>query len=219
MHPVLMFILVVFAFVVAGFLMWFAITTIVDIRLMGRLHRVRSRSTPPSSFLIDTPNRIDSQDALNCSGYASAYLLRHHGDTSANGAEIYRRLPGKMTGGYVYPKGIVRFFEGLGYGVRYCRGDLNVLKAEVAKGDPVIVLIRVRSERKWLHYVPVVGYDADHLFLAESLPELVNCSEPTHNRTVRAEDFLALWNTREIKMPLYSHTYFAISAKRQMAES
>lgn len=209
-----MIILVVLAFAVAGFLMWFSITTIVDTLLMGLLHHVQSRSTPPSSFLINKPNHIDLQDGLNCSGYASAYLLRHHGDTTANGAEIYQQLPGKMAGGYVYPKGIVRFFESLGYDVRYCHGDLNALKTEVTKGNPVIVLIRVRSEHNWLHYVPVVGYDADHLLLAESLPELVNCSESTHNRTVRTEDFLTLWNTREPKMPLYSRTYFAISVKR-----
>ena len=37
------------------------------------------------------------------------------------------------------------------------------------KGNPVIVMIRVQKDKDWLHYVPVVGFDEEHVFLAESV--------------------------------------------------
>ena len=114
-------------------------------------------------------------------------------------------------GGYVNPKGIKRMLEGYGFSVKYCAGNLNALKREICKGNPVIVFIRVRKGEKWLHYVPVVGYDEDAIFLAESLPEFVNCSQNVYNRKISKRDFLDLWNTAMLKMPLYTHTFFVVS--------
>lgn len=83
-----------------------------------------------------------------------------------------------------------------------------------ADGDPAPVFRKkcYYPGKKWLHYVPVVGYDEFHFFLADSLPQLANCSEKGYNRKVSNEEFRKLWNTSMWKMPLYRHTFFRISA-------
>ena len=112
-----------------------------------------------------------------------------------------------MEGGYVYPKGILSFLKGNGFTVGYHFGNINALKNEVAKGHPVIVMIKIRPDKNWLHYVPVVGYSTDSIYIAESIPELCNVKGKLYNRGVSIENFEALWNTRAFKMPLYGNTF------------
>lgn len=162
--------------------------------------------------MITKENRIDTQTGNSCSGYSIAYILRHY-DISAYGNEIYSKLPNKMKNGYVYPKEVKRMLEKFGFNVKYCVGNLHSLRNEVSKGNPVIVFIKVRKDKNWLHYVPVVGYDEDNIFLAESLGELVNCNENTHNRKISNEDFKILWNTSMLKSPLYTYTFYSINRK------
>lgn len=115
-----------------------------------------------------------------------------------------------MANGYAYPKMIKKIFEKYGFDAKYCVGNLNTLKNEIAKGNPVIAFIKVRKDKNWLHYIPVVGYDEENILLAESLPEYVNCNEKTYNRKMSKKEFLTLWNTSMLKMPLYTHTFFVI---------
>lgn len=79
--------------------------------------------------------------------------------------------------GNVYPRGIRNLFLKYGFKVKYCAGNLNALKREVSKGNPVIVMVRTHVGKRWFHYVPVVGYDEQYIFVAESMKELVNCGE------------------------------------------
>ena len=199
-------------YVICTLINTFIIITIVDVVLMGPLMLKFSRKSRISRFMVLKENRIDMQSGNSCSGYAAAYVLRHY-DIPADGDDIYMKMPDKMANGYVYPKEIKRMFEKYGFHAKYCTGNLNALKNEVSKGNPVIVLIKVRKGKKWLHYVPVVGYDEDSLYLAESFAESVNCSEKTYNRKVSNRDFKALWNTSLLKMPLYTHTFYRISGK------
>jgi hypothetical protein len=104
-------------------------------------------------------------------------------------------MSNKTTDGYVHLKEIKKVVEKFGFRVRYCAGNLNVLMNEVSKGNPVIVFIRVKRNERWLHYVPVVGYDENSIFLAELLEEFVNCNENHYNRKISNEDFKVLWNT------------------------
>ncbi|MDE6055176.1 MAG: C39 family peptidase [Lachnospiraceae bacterium] len=190
----------------------FVITTIADIIVMGSYSLKISISNSISQFVVSKENHIDIQKGNECSGYAAAYLLRHY-DIPANGTEIYQKMPYKASDGCVPPKGIKKVLESYGFHVKYCAGNLNALKAEVCKGNPVIVFIKVRRDKRWLHFVPVVGYDKDNLFLAESAAESVNCSGKTYNRTISNRDFLALWNTAMLKMPLYTHTFYVVAKK------
>lgn len=88
-----------------------------------------------------------------------------------------------------------------GMKVKYCRGNLNALKVDLQEGNPVIVMIRGQKDKVWLHYVPVVGFDEEHVFLAESLSELIKCKNVLYNRRLRNEEFLQLWNTAMLKQP------------------
>jgi ABC-type bacteriocin/lantibiotic exporter with double-glycine peptidase domain len=162
-----------------------------------------------SNYIVPKENRIDLQKKNDCSGYSVAYILRHY-NISADGEEIYVRMSNKTTDGYVYPKEIKKVVEKFGFKVRYCAGNINALKNEVSKGNPVIVFIRVKRNERWLHFVPVVGYDENNIFLAESLEEFVNCNEKHYNRKISNEDFKVLWNTSMLKMPLYINTFYRI---------
>lgn len=71
-------------------------------------------------------------------------------------------------------------------------------------------MIKIRPDKNWLHYVPVVGYDGQNIFVAEPLAELSNCNEPHYNRRIPAKEFKKLWNTAMPKMPLYANTFFTV---------
>lgn len=192
------------------FVNYLVITTIVDCILMGRLHFCFVLKCGKKSFVIAEENRIDLQDGYKCSAFASAYVLRHWG-IEANGNDLYEIIPNKMKNGYVYPKGIQNLLHQYGLRVKYCSGNLSALKNEVSKGNPVIVMIRIRPDRDWLHYVPVVGYDEENIFVAESLNEFENCSEQFYNRKIPIREFKKLWNTAMLKMPVYRNTYMVVS--------
>ncbi len=157
-------------------------------------------------FLITKENRMDFQNGNECAAFSSAYVLRHWG-IEANGTSLYERISGKRRDGTVYPAGICRLLYGYGFCTRYCTGTVSALKREVAKGNPVIVLLRTYAGKSWLHYVPVIGYDEEYIFIAESFRELVNCDEECYNRKITIEEFKRLWNTAGLKMPFYRNTY------------
>ncbi|MGN0230866.1 MAG: C39 family peptidase [Muribaculaceae bacterium] len=188
---------------IAGYLVSF---TIVDANLMGTATPEFEMSVDVESYIIPESTRIDAQTGFKCSAFSSAYVMRHWG-IEAHGDSVYEVMPSKMEGGYVYPKGIVSFLESNGFEVEYHIGNLNALKNEVAEGHPAIVMIKICPEEEWLHYVPVVGYTPDSIFIAESLPELRNAKALTYNRSISTADFKELWNTRSLNMPLYSNTF------------
>lgn len=182
------------------------IITIIDIVLMGALHFRLSFRCNVKKFIIARENRMDFQNGNECAAFSSAYVLRHWG-IEENGISLYERIPGKRRDGTVYPAGIRKLLAGYGFRTRYCAGTLSSLKREIAKGNPVIVMLRTYAGKSWLHYVPVVGYDEKYIFIAESFRELVNCEEAHYNRKVTIEEFKRLWNTAGLKMPLYRNTY------------
>lgn len=188
------------------------ITTIVDIVLMGALRMHYSRKLGFSKFVITKSNRIDFQSGYKCSAFSTAYLFRHWG-IEKNGDDLYEIMPNKMKNGYVYPKGIQKLLSQYGFQVKYCAGNINTLKNEVSEGNPVIVMIRTYTDKNWLHYVPVVGYDEQYIYIAESLEELVNCEEPYYNRKVAIGEFEKLWDTSMVKMPFYRNTYIVAYKK------
>ncbi len=193
---------------------YLVITTIVDVVLMGGFRFKMAVSSCKEEYFIAKQNRIDIQTGLMCSGYSSAYVLRHFG-IEADGKQIYEDMPNRMRSGYTYPKGIKKLFQRYGFRVIYCSGNLKALKRELSKGAPIIVLIRVLPKKNWLHFVPVVGYDKEHIYLAESLSELVNCDNAFYNRKVKNKDFLRLWNTAMLIQPFYKNTYYAIEKDSQ----
>lgn len=184
------------------------ITTIVDIILMGMPHLHFSPTCRLRQFVIAKPNRIDFQSGNECSAFSSAYVLRHW-NIEKSGDDLYKEISDKhkLKDGCVYPKGIPKLLSQYGFHAVYYTGNINALKNEVRKGNPVIVMIRTYKDKNWLHFVPVVGYDKQYIFIADSLAELANCNEQYYNRRLAIRDFKKLWNTSMLKMPFYRNTY------------
>jgi hypothetical protein len=196
---------------------YMVITTLVNVLLMGAPRLRFSPACKASRFVIEKPNRIDFQKGNECSAFSSAYVFRHWGN-GKNGSDLYKEISGKLRDGCVYPKGISRLFQRHGFSAKYCTGNLNALKNEVSKGNPVIVMIRTYAGKRWLHFVPVVGYDEQFIFIADSLEKLANCGEPFYNRRIPTKEFKKMWNTSMLKMPLYRNTYFVICQRERNTE-
>lgn len=167
----------------------------------------------PDAFMITDENYFDYQEGLECAAYASAYLLRHYGE-EASGLELFKTFPGKIGEAGTRPTGIETFFTDLGYDAEFkCDGTIEELKAEVSKGAPVIVFIHVEEPYESshnTHYIPIVGYDKEYFYFAESLSEYANCKEETelsYNRKTEISKFERLWENID---DAWDYPYFSI---------
>jgi uncharacterized protein YvpB len=198
-------------FIVRTVVLWIVISIMINAYLMTLPMPVLRKRGYPASYLIQQNNRIDFQKNTECAAFSTAYLLRHFGLEDA-GEALYPHFPSKTRAGNVYPKGIRTVLRKKGFQTNYYKGSINTLKYEVSKGTPVIVFIKVQKERNNLHFVPVVGYDEEYIYLSESLRHLVNCEgeHKSYNRKVPINEFKKLWNVKRIHMLLYSNTYIAV---------
>ena len=200
-------------FIVRTVILWIIISTIINAYLMTLPIPVLRKKHYPPSYLIQQNNRIDFQKDTECAAFSTAYLLRHFG-VETEGEALYTHFPSKTKVGTVYPKGIRSVLRKNGFITHYYKGSINTLKYEVSKGTPVIVFIKVQKDRNNLHFVPVVGYDEDYIYLAESLSYLVNCDDEykRYNRKVPINEFKKLWDIKRVNMLFYSNTYITVDA-------
>jgi len=187
----------------------FIITIITDMFILGVPCRCRVEKSKQKQYILAVPNRIDFQRSTECSGFSAAHVLRSFG-VEADGNELYKRMPGKLRNGAVLPKNLKKILQNAGFKVRYCKGEINTLKGVLSEGKRVIAFVKTRNDKHWLHYVHVVGYDGEQVFIADSLRELVNCNTEHYNRSLTNEEFLKLWDTRELYMPFYKNTFLII---------
>ena len=176
---------------------------------------VLRKRTYPADYLIQQGNRLEFQNNTECAAFSIAYVLRHFG-MAEEGDALYMNFPSKTRAGNVYPKGIRTVLQKRGFKTNYYKGNVSTLKSEVSKGAPVIVFIKVQEGSNNLHFVPVVGYDKDYIYLAESLKRLVNCEDEQnrYNRKVPIDEFKKLWNIKRIHIPFYSNTYITVGTNR-----
>ncbi|KAA8745244.1 hypothetical protein FE296_25425 [Paenibacillus sp. UASWS1643] len=160
----------------------------------------------PSTYYIQSSNRLDMQKNYECAAFSSAFVLRHFG-LEANGTKLYETYPRKLLDGTVYPKAVVVFFKKLGYRAMYLRGNVNTLKKQISQGVPVILFIRVHPKQRYLHFVPVVGYDETHFYLAESLDHKTNCDEEYYNRKISISELNTLWSSW---LPFCQNSYIVV---------
>lgn len=200
-------------FIVSQVILWIIISTIFNAYLMTLPIPVLQRRDFPANYLIQQNNRIDFQKNNECAAFSTAYLLRHFG-MEDDGEGLYTHFPSKTRVGTVYPKGIRTVLRKKGFKTNYHKGNVSTLKYEVSKGTPVIVFIKTQKDRNYLHFVPVVGYDKEYIYLSESIKKLVNCDDEhnRYNRKVPINEFKKLWNVKRIHMLLYSNTYIAVDA-------
>ena len=158
---------------------------------------------PPEFFCASSENRIDYQTDGKCAAYAAAYLLRHFGEDT-DGEVLFPEL--KRTLGFVSVNSVADVFEQHGYQAKACHGNVDTLKQRLADGNPIIVFIQIPGDT---HYVVVVGYDEQHMYLADSLAKNANVSDAQHNRVLTTEDFEAVWKTGTL---LPDNIYIVVTA-------
>ncbi|MBQ9136086.1 MAG: C39 family peptidase [Lachnospiraceae bacterium] len=152
------------------------------------------QSGTPKKYVITTDNYFDYQSAYECSGYSVAYVLRCMGE-EADGLTIYQSIPYKNDDGTVTPGNLIKFLEESGYNVTLCSGTIAQIKEEVSKGVPVIAFVRTSPKVNYYHYLPIVGYDEEHIYAADSLHGYVNTDSQYYNRVLSEEDFEAMLDT------------------------
>lgn len=201
-------------FIIRTVIIWIIISTICNAYFMTLPRIIFRKRTYPANYLITRNYRIAIQNNRECAAFSTAYVLRHFG-FDADGEALYVNFPSKLKSGNIYLKGIRTVLKNKGFNTNYYKGNIHTLKYEVSKGTPVIVFIKVRKNHNHLHFVPVVGYDKDYIYLAESLKELVNnqYDHNCYNRKVPIPEFRALWNIKTLYMPLYSNTYITVTQR------
>ncbi len=187
----------------------FIITVITDMFILGFPRRCREEEPKKKQYLLTVSNRVDFQRSTECSGFSAAHVLRSFG-VEADGNEMYEKMPGKLRNGAVLPKNLCKTLKQCGFKAKYYKGNLDKLKGAISEGKRVIAFVKTRKDKHWLHYVHIVGYDEDNIFIADSLRELTNCKEEYYNRRLSYAEFLELWDTREVYMPFYKNTFLII---------
>ena len=159
-------------------------------------------------------NYYDYQDGMQCAAFSSAYVLRHFGE-AAEGMDIFADFPNRAPDGGIFPEGIVNYFEGKGYQAEFRQnGTVAEIKGLVSQGVPVIVFIHTEEPHKTVHsthYIPVVGYDEEYLYFAESIQGLANCENeenPVYNRKTELSKFERLWLNID---GVWDNPYFVIA--------
>ena len=95
--------------------------------------------------------------------------------------------------------------EARGYSAQAYHGDIGTLKQSLAAGVPVIAFVSVPGDT---HYLVVVGYDAQYLYLADSLAQTTDSCDTPYNRTLTTAEFEAIWRT---DTPLSDNIYVVVS--------
>lgn len=165
------------------------------------------------SYFVTGENYFDYQTGLECAAFSSAYILRHYGE-EADAMELFETFPNKIPSGGVFPRGIVNFFNDRGYEAEFREnGTIEELKKELCNGSPVIAFIHVSEPYESVHnthYVPLVGYDEEYFYFAESLSDFANCQDEkgvSYNRKTDYEKFSRLWTNID---GYWENPYFVI---------
>ena len=189
---------------------YLVMVTIVDIALIGLPIPAFTHKLREKNFLIAGENYSEDQGKCECAGFSSAYVYRHFG-VDAKGQELYKKMPCKGFKGYVYCRGILLLARKYGFKALLRTGNLNALKNAVAKGNPVIVMLHSYKGSTGLHYVAVVGYDEEYIYMVDSVKSNRNVTgNPHYNRKLSTAEFKKLWNISMLWQPLYFNLFFEI---------
>lgn len=218
MKKVLIVIIIVLIVLMLTFIfLWHTKRIIVNNKSDQNVTTEESKSSfTPEVYIITSENYIDYQPSLECSAFSSAYLLRHYGE-EADGLKLYESFPGRLPDGGAMPNGIKEFFNGRGYDAEFkINGTVEILKKLLSLGNPVIVFIHVEEPYKTTHnthYIPLIGYDEDYFYFAESLSDYANCKNEKdipYNRKTEISKFERLWSNID---GVWDYPYFVITKK------
>lgn len=172
--------------------LWIILGIVGAVLLALIMHTLYLFIFTPKEYMITTDNYFDYQRHYECSGYASAYALRSLGE-EADGVELYYQFEDKNSDGTLAPGYLWENLRRLGYTSGLYFGRVIDLKHAVSKGTPVVALIKVYTDKPYLHYVPIVGYDEEYFYIADSLDYMVNADGENYNRRVSIREFKELW--------------------------
>lgn len=157
------------------------------IMLTPKADKINSESIAESYFITNSSD-IEYQENNDCSAYATAYVLRCLGE-DVHGKELYPKM--KRFFGMMTAQCIERAVEKQGYLAKAYSGNISTLKQRLNGGIPIICLVR---NGKDTHYVAVVGYDAEYIYLVDSMKENENVTNSNlYNRKVATKEFQKLW--------------------------
>lgn len=178
---VIIILLVLFAFAViaAGFVTF----------TLPKCDSAATESIPSECMLESNGNYIAYQSGNECSAYASAYVMRHLG-REISGEELYPEI--KRIFGFVPVNSITNLFKEYGYEAQSCYGDIDTLKKRLSEGVPVIAFTSIENDT---HYVAVVGYDEEFIYIADSIKDNANAGGNIYNRKLSIGEFENIWKT------------------------
>ena len=155
--------------------------------LTPKADKIESESVAESCFVSNT-SYIDYQEGNDCSAYAAAYVLRSLGE-DIGGKDLYPQM--KRTFGMMTARSVVTAVGKQGHSAKAYYGNIDTLIQRLSDGVPIICLV---NNGKDTHYVVVVGYDNDYIYLVDSIEENTNVSDVNlYNRKVTIGDFEKLW--------------------------
>lgn len=140
-------------------------------------HSLRDAESGPSLQRISGVPYHPQEAREDCGPAALASLLNHRGG-KVSVAEIGREVYSAKLGGTLLPD-LENYARRQGYATRSGRGDLQLLRRNVAAGRPVIALIETGF---WAvsrpHYIVVFGYDDDRFLVHAGTREAVFIEAP-----------------------------------------
>lgn len=164
------------------------------IRIVPGKDPIATADLPDTRFVYAENNYYSYQSGKDCAGYAAAYILRNEG-TEAEGAEVYQEM--KHFFGVVAVHNVVDTLQAYNLEAKAYHGTIETLKARIHEGKPVIALVTITlGHSTGLHYLVVVGYDEEYIYVADSTGPKANIfSEVQYNRRLTYSEFEELWKT------------------------
>lgn len=172
----------------------FILSAILVVALIFGSQELFYRVKAPSEYIITTKNEIQKQSRYECGAYSTAYVLRSLGE-DVDSKEFYDSIEPKGKDGSVPYEAMRAGVERYGYKLESGMISLAALKYEVSKGVPVIVGMEIAPGNSLLHFLPVVGYDDEYIYAAESVGIYANEKDDYYNRKIKIDTFKELWKT------------------------
>lgn len=161
-------------------------------------------------FFINPMPESETQYNNECGAMSSAYVLRFYGENE-KGMNIYKQIENKNPDGTISPKPLKQFWDSKNdYEMYVCKGTINDLKDAVSHNIPVIVLINCPGG--W-HYVPVVGFDKNYIYIHDSVFDFRNVTGEFYDRKESYKDFEKLWS---VILPESDHLMFIATPCKQI---
>ncbi|MBO4980906.1 MAG: C39 family peptidase [Lachnospiraceae bacterium] len=167
---------------------------IFGIKVVPVKDRISCANLPEQIYVYSEDNYYAFQSGSDCSGYATAYILRNQG-IDIEGEDLYKEFDKFF--GYVAVHNIVDKLKEYDIKAYAYHGNIETLKCRLNQGKPVIALVTIAIDRSnGLHYFAIVGYDEEYIYVADSTKPYTNVyDKKQYNRKLTYEQFESIWNT------------------------